>query len=311
MIRYQPDFGFLKDLWHMGRSGTMLNILKSVLGFGVFASAVVAPVIEFGLVDKLKLETSIFSFLGVVLSILLVFRTNTAYDRWWEGRRQWGALVNACRNLAIGLESSLPPQQHRLRYRLGLLISNFCLSAHWHLRRADPTSHLMRTTRADRELYSGRKHVPAAISAQLNTLMRDQIALGHLTTADLRNLKPQADILMDVMGACERIKNTPIPFAYSVYIKLFIVMYSLLMPFALMNAFGYMTIPIVMLIFFAFIGLELIAQEIEDPFGDDSNDLPTETIARNISATVMEVLGVEIDSFPAEEAEGQAYAHEH
>jgi putative membrane protein len=92
------------------------------------------------------------------------------------------------------------------------------------------------------------------------------------------------------LGACERIKKTPIPFSYNIYLKTLILAYSALLPIGLIEEFGYFTIPVVMLIFFAFLGLEMLAQEIEEPFGLDCNDLPTGTIAQTIRNNVFEIV---------------------
>jgi putative membrane protein len=96
--------------------------------------------------------------------------------------------------------------------------------------------------------------------------------------------------LLDITGACERIRKTPIPFSYNVYLKIFITAYAILLPFSLMSEFGYWSIPAVMFVFFAFIGVEMMAEEIEDPFGLDCNDLPTGTIAHTIKGNVFEIL---------------------
>lgn len=109
--------------------------------------------------------------------------------------------------------------------------------------------------------------------------------------ADFINIKGQHESLLDILGACERIKKTPIPFSYSVYIKVFISIYCLLLPFGLYLDFGWYTVPLTMFISFAMIGLELMAQEIEEPFGLDCNDLPTGDIAMNIKRNVHELLG--------------------
>jgi putative membrane protein len=114
---------------------------------------------------------------------------------------------------------------------------------------------------------------------------------GVFTDADIMNLKQQHQVLTDVMGACERIRKTPIPFSYAVYIKLFISVYGLMLPFGLYLDFSFYTIPLSMFIFFTMIGVELMAQEIEDPFGLDCNDLSTGSIAKTIKDNVCETLG--------------------
>ncbi|MBK7426295.1 MAG: hypothetical protein IPI60_04290 [Saprospiraceae bacterium] len=111
-----------------------------------------------------------------------------------------------------------------------------------------------------------------------------------ITQEDFLNTKPHTQALLDILGACERIKKTPIPFSYSVYMKIFITVYGVLLPFALIPELGYLAVPVVMVVFFAFIGVQLMAEEIEDPFGLDCNDLPTGDIAHNIKNNVFEIL---------------------
>jgi putative membrane protein len=96
---------------------------------------------------------------------------------------------------------------------------------------------------------------------------------------------------IDIMGACERIKNTPIPYSYSMYIKKFVFIYIITLPFGFVTTFGYVTIPTVLLISFVLLSVELIAEEIEDPFGRDVNDLPTDDLAEKIRDNVREIMG--------------------
>ncbi|HRF79967.1 MAG TPA: bestrophin family ion channel, partial [Flavobacteriales bacterium] len=95
---------------------------------------------------------------------------------------------------------------------------------------------------------------------------------------------------LDICGACERIKNTPIPYSYSSFIKKFIVIYVLTLPFGFVFSLGYIAIPVVMFIFYVLASLELIAEEIEDPFGTDTNDLPMDKIGQKIKENVEEIL---------------------
>jgi putative membrane protein len=103
-------------------------------------------------------------------------------------------------------------------------------------------------------------------------------------------LQPLLTAYDDIAGACERIRNTPIPFSYSSYIKQFVVLYALVMPFGLVKEFGYGTVIACMFTFFATMGLELLAGEIEEPFGTDRNDLPLDQIAGRIAADVRTLL---------------------
>ncbi|MCI5056355.1 MAG: hypothetical protein MRY83_09610 [Flavobacteriales bacterium] len=291
MIIYEPNKHFLGDIKNLMKSWTMVKILRGTLIMGVFAFVVCFPLDYFELTEKLKIDLGVFSFLGVVLSILLVFRTNTAYDRWWEGRKQWGALVNNCRNMAIMANVTFPKEDQANRHQLAVLISNFCISFKEHLRKGTKLEELIFVSESELEIYKTKTHVPNHISNQIHDLVQQQYKKGYITGEDILNFKPQLQSLLDILGACERIKKTPIPFSYATYIKIFILAYALLIPFALAPILGmWASVPIVMIIFFAFIGLELMAEEIQDPFGLDCNNLPTGTIAHTIKNNVFEIL---------------------
>ncbi len=290
MIIYETNKNWLKDITHLFRSWTMTKIMRTVLAIGLYT--LIIWIVEVAIFDGkvFQFSASIFSLLGIVLSILLVFRTNTAYERWWEGRQQWGALVNHCRNLAITAEATFPREDHAEKHRLAVLISNFCIALKEHLRQGTKIEELLLLNENDKVKYPQKEHVPAYISSQIHALIQHQYKEKRITGEDVLNFKPQMQALMDIAGACERIKKTPIPFSYSVYLKIFISIYGLLLPFALTSEIGIWAVPAVMFVFFAFIGVELMAEEIEDPFGLDCNDLPTGTIAETISRNVFELL---------------------
>lgn len=290
MIIYEPNKNFLKDISHLAKSWTMIKIVRSVLGVGLYAAAVCIPLEYFNLSGNLMLNPSIFSLLGVVLSILLVFRTNSAYDRWWEGRKQWGALVNNCRNLAITVRTTFDKDNLADRHQMAVYISNFCIAFKEHLRDGAKVDELIFLSEEDKKTYANKSHIPNHISYQIHQKIQDAYKRGEITGEDLLNFKPQMQSLLDVLGACERIKKTPIPFSYAVYIKIFIMAYTVVMPVALASSFHLLSIPLTMFVFFAFIGIELMAEEIEMPFGLDCNNLPTGTIAHTIKENVFEIL---------------------
>ncbi len=300
MIVYRPNKAFVKDILHLGRSYTMVKIMRAVLLIGLFATVVCVIMMQYGLESIVQLDRNVFNFLGIVLSILLVFRTNTAYGRWWEGRIQWGALVNHCRNLAIQLNVTIPQQDKESRHELGLHIANFCHAFTWHLRDGVQLDKLIALKPEYAALYSKSGHVPNLISMQIQArveaLHRSEVITGY----DHINIKVHTQALLDILGACERIKKTPIPFSYAVFVRLFILAYCALLPFSLAHDMGYAAVAITMFVSFAFVGIQLMAEEIEDPFGLDCNDLPTGDISDNITTNVFEILGLERESIVAE-----------
>ena len=292
MIVYESNKNWLRDVWHLYRSYTMKKIVHSTLLVGAAMGLISYLVIDVFYLTFWKIETGVFSLLGIVLSILLVFRTNSAYDRWWEGRQQWGLLVNNCRNLAVLLQAALPATDETSRQYMATHITNFCIALKDHLRTGVNLKELIRVSPEEHTIYATKVHLPNYISSQIQSLIQDRFRRGDITGEDLLNLKTHTQAFLDVAGACERIKKTPIPFSYNVYLKLYITVYTLVLPFGLIPDFGYAGILIIMFIFFAFIGIELMAEEIEDPFGLDCNDLPLADIAHTIKQNVHELLEV-------------------
>ncbi|KAB2809924.1 bestrophin family protein [Phaeocystidibacter luteus] len=291
MIIYTPNQHWFKDIGHLARSWTMIKVMRAVLMIGAY-TLVVTLVHNYIYEWSLREVSGLFSLLGIVLSILLVFRTNSAYDRWWEGRKQWGALVNNCRNLAIYCDVHLPQNDKMTKMIIARDIGNFCLAFVEHLRSGTVVEELKGLSDEEIALYKSKSHVPNHISKQIYQTIHDAYKDGRITGEDLRNSHLMHKALLDILGACERIKKTPIPFSYNVYLKVFITAYGLLLPFAMLTTLGFWTIPAVMFVFFAFIGVEMMGEEIEDPFGLDCNDLPTGLIANTIRENVLHLMDV-------------------
>lgn len=228
-------------------------------------------------------STSVHSLLGVVISLLLVFRTNTAYERWWEGRRLWGGLVNSTRNLALKLDAYLRVG-HPARLALASGLGDFAIIVKEHLR-GNPT------------VPPGPIiHPPSAVAAGLFRQVDCLYRAGDLTAEHVLMLNADLTQLMEMCGACERIKKTPIPYSYSLFIKKFIFAYIVSMPFMFVHDFGYWTALFSTFAFYVLGSLELIAEEIEDPFGLDANDLPTDDIAQTIARDTAAILGSRADA---------------
>lgn len=232
----------------------------------------------------------VHSLLGLVISLLLVFRTNTAYDRWWEGRKLWGALVNNSRNLALRLNALLSYDDHDNRKFFASFISVYAKTLDLHLKSLALTFQL--DEKEHPELAEIRKdgHGPNQVAARMHERLYSLSRNGKISQEELLTLSPEIAALTDICGACERIKNTPIPFSYSSFIKKFIIIYVISLPWSLAANLGYWSVLVVLFIMYAFGSLEVIAEEIEEPFGLDPNDLPTGKIALNISRNVRDIL---------------------
>lgn len=229
------------------------------------------------------------SLLGFVMSMLLVFRTNSAYDRWWEGRKLWGSLVNNSRNLAIKLSSFLSHDKQSRLFFSGL-IPLFAVELRKHLQNDATSLQLDDKPHPEIPDFDTSGHVPAQVASLLMSRVNMLYKNNQLTGDQLIVLNQELLSFMDICGACERIKNTPIPYSYSAFIKKFIFFYIVTLPFGYVFSLGYLSVPVVVFVFYVMASLELIAEEIEDPFGMDENDLPLQRISENIQRNVNEIL---------------------
>ena len=230
------------------------------------------------------------SLLGFAISMLLVFRTNTAYDRWWEGRKLWGSLVNNSRNLALKINCLLPSDDEKNRSFFKKIIPLFAHELKNHLQNEKTRLALDAAPHTEISGFDSSKHIPNQIVALLynkvHLLKRDQ----QISDFDVLFITQELQSFMDICGACERIKNTPIPYSYSAFIKKFIFLYIITLPLGFALSLGYITIPATIFISYVLASLELIAEEIEDPFGNDDNDLPMDRIAENINKNIQDIL---------------------
>jgi ion channel-forming bestrophin family protein len=289
MIDYNPKAWFT-FIFRFHKGDTVRKLSPMFLGLSVYSAIIAYLELEvFKLSDHAHIRniSIIHTLLGFVISMLLVFRTNSAYDRWWEGRKLWGALVNNSRNLAIKVQAMLPASNTASRDFFKKMIPNYAFSLKNHLR--------LNYIGGELEMVPGfiidpAKHVPNQIATAILTHVHELYSQGQLTGDQLITINNELQSFTDVCGACERIRNTPIPFSYSVFIKKFIFFYVMTMPLGYVFSLGYLIIPVVVFVFYVLASLELIAEEIEDPFGFDANDLPTDTISANIRKHVAEIL---------------------
>ncbi|GAB3960932.1 bestrophin family ion channel [Spirosoma harenae] len=270
------------------RADTARKLLPVLIGIGLYSFIVVHLIELFDLSSNphLKNFSLMHTLLSFVISMLLVFRTNTAYDRWWEGRKLWGSLVNNSRNFALKLDPLLAVEHVETRAFFRAMIPNFAFALKNHLRQEDINAEFTETASFSLQNLHLNEHVPQQIAlamfSKINQLQRQDILLPeHLII-----LNPEIQGFMDVCGACERIKNTPIPFSYSSFIKKFISIYCLTLPLGYVSILHYLVVPLVVFVFYVLGSLEIIAEEIENPFGTDDNDLPLDTICKGIHKTV-------------------------
>jgi putative membrane protein len=287
MLSYNQKEWF-SFIFRFHKGDTFRKLIPVMAGIGLYAAAVAFLELEYWKLSDgshVKNITVMHTMLGFVISLLLVFRTNTAYDRWWEGRRMWGALVNNSRNLALKLAVMLKHKEDK--EILKKLIPAYADVLNQHLKNRDISHELFDDAVLSPEHY---KHKPNQIAKTIMAKINDLYTSGSITGDQLIVLNAEVQSFTDICGACERIKNTPIPYSYSAFIKKFIFFYVMTLPFGYVFQLGYYVIPVVMFIFYVLASLELIAEEIEDPFGVDDNDLPLDKICANIRMNVEELL---------------------
>ena len=291
MIAYDPRT-WLRPVVQFHRADTFRKLLPLLLVVGLYTWGIGYLELRYLKLTEESFVSNItvmHSILGFALSLLLVFRTNTAYDRWWEGRKLWGQLVNVSRNLAVRVSAYLP-EDGATRDFYARCIAIFAHEMRLHLQDQRTAFELVDDDHP--ELWDMRPdgHVPAQVvklmQQRLQRLRRDQ----HIDGDQLIVLNTDLTCFLDICGACERIKNTPIPYTYSAFIKKFIVVYVLTLPMGFVFSLNYWAIPVVMFIFYVLASLELIAEEIEEPFGTDENDLPQEKLAAMIRTNVADIL---------------------
>ena len=287
MISYNTKDWFT-FIFRFHKADTFRTLFPIMLAIGAYAGIIGYLEVEYWqLADDsyVKNITIMHGMLGFVISLLLVFRTNTAYDRWWEGRKMWGSLVNNSRNFAIKLSVILMDEKDRSFFRK--IIPSYASILNKHLKDEETGKQLFDDVHLEIDHH---KHRPNQVAKILFQKINDLYVSKKITGDQLIILNAEVLSFTEICGACERIKNTPIPYSYSAFLKKFIFFYVMTLPFGYSFSLGYYVAPVVVFIFYVLASLELIAEEIEDPFGNDENDLPTKKIAENIKKHVEELI---------------------
>ena len=288
MITYNPKDWF-RLIFFFHKSDTFRILLPTMIVLGLLTTGACYVEKQY-LKDEIPSLTIFHQITGFIISLVLVFRINTAYDRWWEGRKQWGALVNHARSLALKVHAMIPNSDKELRQQVAWQISNYPFALKEHLRSNVILAEIKFGKLMNEQDYVKHVHKPNFIAKSLTDALLDASKKYPHSQNDYLLLSDHLTAFTDICGACERIRTTPIPYSYSIFIKKIIFLYVITMPLAFGLTIGYWAVPIVMIIFYAFASLELISEEIEDPFGTDSNDLPTDDIAARIKLNVEEIL---------------------
>jgi putative membrane protein len=235
-----------------------------------------------------RLPSNAHTLVGVALGLLLVFRTNASYDRYWEGRRLLGAMVNRTRDLARQVGTYV--EDAEARAALARLIPAFYWLAAQTLRKHPALGNAERLLTADEQAaLSASAFRAPLVTRWIAERLRAEAAAGRLSEARLQLLDGNLTALNDALGGAERILRTPIPFAYAQHIKIFLVLFCFTAPFVVAHDMGWATPFACGLLALALFGIDEIGVEIEDPFGDDPNDLPLDAIGSGVEKAVAEL----------------------
>ena len=284
---------WLHTIFSLHKGDTIRKLAPTLLGMLVYCTAVAYFIIEYvhpGPNSDLKNISIMHTLLGFVISTLLVFRTNTAYDRWWEGRKAWGSLTNNSRNLAIKLAHILNTEDEEDRRFFRAMIPNYAYALKNHLRGDFCPDEWEACSGFDPASGIADRHQPNQIAMRLFGKLDELYQRGVIRPEHLLVLNDEFQSFTEVCGICERIHTTPIPYSYSSFLKKFVALYCLTLPIGYVLSLHYWVVPLVLIVFYVLASLELIAEEIEDPFGIDANDLPTDRMAASIRKAVAELI---------------------
>lgn len=280
------------------RGSSLSRIWPRLLVVTVIATVVTIGHQRYGLIPA-SLTPLPFSLIAVALGIFLGFRNNTSYDRFWEGRKLWGALVNNSRSVTRQILTLIHPQSdadadevQALRIELVHRVIAYVHVFRHHLRGTDALDELRGLIpEPERLALADEINRPAAVLQTLGDRISEAWRRGWVDPMHLPILEASLTAITNIQGGCERIKSTPIPGSYTILIHRIVAVYTCGLPFGIVDAIGYYTPVVVLLIGYAFFGLDAVGDEIEDPFGTEDNDLPLDTLSRMIEVNLRQRLG--------------------
>ncbi|PNS09484.1 bestrophin family protein [Solilutibacter silvestris] len=272
--------------------GSILPVIWPQVLYTMLLSLAVVIAERFGFVLQFTLNAAYLMLLGLTLAIFLGFRNTVAYQRWWEARTLWGELVIASRNLGRQTLAFMPTLAESQRRELFHGMIAFTQALRHHLRGTDGESDLRRWLSP--QMYAAVAASPTPPNAVLTALGEAYARDARATGTDsmlLGTMDHELCKLSTVLGGCERIRNTPIPFAYILLLHRTVHVYCFILPFCLISTLGWLTPIAVGILAYTFFGLDAIGTQIEEPFDTLPNDLPLDALSRNIEINLLAMLG--------------------
>jgi putative membrane protein len=239
---------------------------------------------------------------GSAIGIIVGFRNNSAYARWWEARTLWGSIVNNSRSLARQVYSTLtscpashgPEEAEVVAMSRSLIYHQiaFVHALRQQLRGLDPLAEIRTLLpAAEIESLAGQKNVSLALQRTMGAMLRESRRRGWIDTLEWQAMDRNLDDLMDAQGGAERIKNTPMPKQYDFFPMLFVQIYCILLPVGMVEQLGWFTPLGSTLVGFMFLALDKIGRDLEDPFDNTIYDVPLTAITRTIELNLRQILG--------------------
>lgn len=299
IIRKKTNWFWMLFIW---RGSVLPKLLPRLAALFLFTSVVVYFK---SYLDKYhgELSTNIYTLFGIALAIFLGFRNTVSYDRFWEGRKLWGALLNHTRSLAQQVHNFIPDDARHKEEKTIFIqqMSAMVYALNHQLRATDPTVDISRLlSPALIKKLEGVEYKPVIIMRELGARINQWKQRGTIDTILQVAMDNHLTAFSDIIGGCERIASTPIPFSYNVLLHRTIYIYCFLLPLGFANSLGWYAPFIITFVAYTFTALEAIADELEDPFGNMQNDLPLDAMSANIERTI-----AEIEELPVEQKKQQ------
>lgn len=287
LVRHSHPFGNLMRL----RGSALAEIWPQLTFITATATLVTVMYEPWGLAQY-TLTTIPFSLMGLALSIFLGFRNNACYDRWWEARKMWGGLINTTRSLARQTLTLIEPGADRQALIHQIIGYTYALKSHLRTEvKLDAVVSWFPQSMAAH--FEQSTNVPVAILQHMGDSYRSAWKDGRIEPYHLPVLEASLTALTDIQGKCERIKNTPVPLSYTMLTHRLVAIYCLALPFGIVTEIGTLTPLVVAIISYAFLGLDSVGTQLEDPFELDPNDLPLAALARTIERNLLERIDLE------------------
>ncbi|WP_428069382.1 bestrophin family protein [Chryseobacterium gambrini] len=291
IIRKKEHWFRMLFVWHGSVLPALLPRLGLLLAFSLLVTYFHGNIFSF----KVPLNPAPLTLFGFVLALFLGFRNNASYDRFWEGRKLWGNLLNTSRTLTRQAMTLGNKNDDVSLHNFVKLISAFAFALKHQLRGTDGYEDLKsRLNDEHLKIVVASKYKPAVIIRLLAEWVQKLKNEAVLDSVQQARFDENFDKLSDILGGCERIISTPIPYSYRVLLHRTVYIYCFLLPFGLVDSLGWFMPLIVVFIAYTFVAFEAIADEIEEPFGTDANDLALNTMCHMIDETIHEITGKSI-----------------